>query len=566
MSGTGATWVGLQPGQILGLTSLRERWRDPTREAVRLQAVDTWDQGGVLGSYATFTYAGGRLTLDAARTAYTPDGYRVLPDPAWPGFTDVPYQDSGATVYTLGACWNDVPVEVAEGTLGAPLFSAYQERIGRLLTPDSVTDTGAGVRLTLTTALHPGERWSNVAHTRPVRAWFTRSDGTPATADTEALVAGTLTYDGAAYVLEVPHYFGQDVLDTDPARYTVLLEGLTVAEPAAAAASAFVDTHVNLGTVTAGVHSSASQLLIDRLGTLWNRFGAEHDRATGVHTDVTALSVTVPSVIGDPDLDLLGQEVRMRSNTAGLALVLATLAGSGCAVRAEDGADSAGMEVDRDTGNVSVASTYGDVMLAASGGRLYAGTALETDEGVIGRQDTSTGLVYRYDPASGEPCTIDVAGGWVPGEWDPSSGDWIDADQTGSRAGVRSRHATTGTGSMNVTAQVNLGPFNTAAPDTVLRLDSVTFNYLSGLATLTLEVLQVHKSTGAQTVLATLTQAPGNSGPTTVSAAPLPIFLDPSTYVYVVEARGGGVPVGGSTQTGWTVRAVTLNCTAFAVM
>ncbi len=297
--GTGTSWTHLVAGRILGLQDMADTWLTPTREDGRQLRVDVWGGGGILGTLATLTVSSGRFTLAADRTAMTPDGYRLVLDNAADGFTNVPFANSGATAYTVGARRYDVPAGTCLTRQGRVEWSAYTEAIGRPVTPASVTDTGAGLRLTMTTALWTAEKHGNASYARPVKVWFQDANGRPAVNGSEAIYDGSLVYDGSAYYVDVPHSFGQDASapSTTAARYTVLLEGLTVASGSDASGSSFVDYHVVIGTITSGTFSSSSATVIDSLGELWSDYQAEHDPTDGSHTDVTADSIDATGTI-----------------------------------------------------------------------------------------------------------------------------------------------------------------------------------------------------------------------------------------------------------------------------
>lgn len=312
--GTGSSWTHLVAGRILGLEDMADTWLTPTREDGRQLRADVWGGGGIFTTLATLTVSSGRFTLAADRTAMTPDGYRLVLDNAADGFTNVPFANSGATAYTVGARRYDVPAGTCLTKQGRVEWSAYTEAIGRPVTPASVTDTGAGLRLTMTSTLWTAEKHGNAAYTRPVKCWFQDANGRPAVNGSEAIYDGSLVYDGSAYYVDVPHSFGQDSAapSTTAARYTVLLEGLTVASGADAAGASFVDYHVVIGTITSGAFSSAAATVIDSLGELWSDYQAEHDPADGSHTDVSADSVTATGTI-HTDGNLEGDRVALNA-------------------------------------------------------------------------------------------------------------------------------------------------------------------------------------------------------------------------------------------------------------
>lgn len=310
---TGDLILNLYPEKTIAFEDLATRFADPLRAGLLTLMADVWGQGGVLDSAPGITSASALLTLDDERFAYTPEGYRVHLDPAADGFFDLPFQDTGATTYTIGVASSEVPAEAELGGDGVPRWSHTEEAVGRVLTPASISVVGDTLEIVMTSVLAAGEKWASTSYDRPVRVWYEAADGTPATHTSEAVYDGVMVRTaGAVYKVVVPHHFGQGTPSTTAARYRVLLRGLTPADPTLAASGTFTDTHVLLGTVAgggSGAHSTTSVRIIVALGDLAADF---YGHPTLVHPTVVA---SIESVVKD-EPSVITVQARLPDGTA----------------------------------------------------------------------------------------------------------------------------------------------------------------------------------------------------------------------------------------------------------
>lgn len=273
---TGSTWHNLAAAAVLSLQALREYLLEPTREESRQLLEDLYGGGGggVLGSSAaTLTYSSSTLSLAADRDAVTGDGHRLFlaaSDAAW---TSIPFANSGATTYYVGAQAQDRPTRALAGLGGVIEYEAVIEDIGTLGAPDLVTDNGNGT-LTLRISTLVSPVWS-VGGTRPVVVWLV----TPVTAGVEAIYEGTCSASGGHVVVTVPHLLGQDPASTTASDYRVLVRGprITTTNITSSTSYAF------LGTVTSGTWSATAQV---KFPPFYALFDVEHDTGSGVHNRV----------------------------------------------------------------------------------------------------------------------------------------------------------------------------------------------------------------------------------------------------------------------------------------
>lgn len=294
---TGSTWLNLYPAKILGMQDLDTHSMASLRaQQVQLQD-DLWGDGGMLVTAATLTVSSDEFTLAASRNGFTPNGYRLNLDHTADEWQDVPFENSGATVYEVGARWNDVPETAEDGTDGQPHFGRYMERICEILTPDSVAnDGGGGLKLTMTTALSLGSKWSVSSETRPCIVWYEDTNGDPASTSTSvAIEAAALELDTGVYQIITAGRFG--VADLTAARYKVAILGPAIYRNTELPGDWTTD-YLQIGTITSGVFSNTGKLVINSVGSLWGLFGQQHNASTGVHTDVTADRVDVGSPSG----------------------------------------------------------------------------------------------------------------------------------------------------------------------------------------------------------------------------------------------------------------------------
>lgn len=277
---TGDTWLILEPTSILALQDIETAALDVVQDTMRQTLLDIYgDGGGVFGpTVAAFTPTGAALQLDADFDAITGTGYRIEADSAAAEWTAVPFANSGATVYYVGARANRVPSRCSANTIdGVPIYDREIEITGEVGNPTSVSVVGSTLVLTLTTLVTPG--WTS-GGTRPVRVWL---DGAPETTSGEAIYEGTASYTGGAVKVTVPHYLGQTTPTTSTGAYKVAVLGPTIRTTTLVGN----DDYVVLGTVTSGVWSGALQTPITTWGDLLALFHVQH-KADGTHDEVTA--------------------------------------------------------------------------------------------------------------------------------------------------------------------------------------------------------------------------------------------------------------------------------------
>lgn len=422
-------WANIFPQRVLDLAALDTGLAAPLRKTLTDLGADVLGKGGIFADYATFTYAGGLLTLDDDRIAWTGDGHRiVLDDVAGGGFASIPYADSGATPYYLGARYAEKPSGALLGFEGTPGFSTWVETSGETYTPSAVADRGssAGLRFTLTGALPTAMKWSTAGATRPVTVWKVN----PATSTSEAVATGTLELDTGEFVVDVDHYFGQlGTPSTTAADYRVLVEGLTIGLADFGTDAAYVD----LGVVTSTAHATTGELVLAPVSSWMPLFAAEHDVTTGAHTAITVQSIAGSGGTGN-DLDVSGNQVRLVASAAtGSAVAAAVASAAGSKARLQDAAATAKVEVAADgsivlstsvaakTIQIGVTGGSGDAALltldrdtnawTAQGGGGWTWSGL-IQSGV--KADAPFGLRYAYD--TGESLPIDCSpgnGGWT---------------------------------------------------------------------------------------------------------------------------------------------------------
>ena len=106
---TGDTLLNLYPAKILGLQDLDDHLVSPLQGDRDQLRQDVYGAGGSLDAKAVITVTGDELTLSADVQGYTPLGKRLLLDASESEWISTPFEDSGATVYSVGARHIDVP-------------------------------------------------------------------------------------------------------------------------------------------------------------------------------------------------------------------------------------------------------------------------------------------------------------------------------------------------------------------------------------------------------------------------------------------------------------------------
>lgn len=425
---TGDQYIGLYAGKILGLLALEEKMITPLRASVRAAMQDLLaPAGGVMDTAPSFTVAANLFTLDSDKEAYTPEGYKLVLDASAAIWQDVPFANSGATVYTLGAAALDLPTAAEVGTDGQYGFASFEEGIGRQTTPDSVaTDGGDGMILTMTAALFTGEKWALGAGTsRPVRVWYQTAQGRPLTASSEAVYDGVLEDNGTDYVINVPHIFGQTSINATTARYKVAILGPEPAVAARAGTSGFTEKNAILGTITSGVYATTGVTVLTSFGVLASAFAAEHDATTGAHKNITTTSTgTYPNLWTRP-ADAAGNasnaiEVRNNGGTAKVALLpgsSSAAAGGGKVAfpRPDLSADNtASIEVGAFAGTSRLKitnphATTSNVVEVVIDGAIYKDTTKTAPFGAF--VNSGSAFTFVFDNVGAGSLSVQIAGG-----------------------------------------------------------------------------------------------------------------------------------------------------------
>jgi len=290
MPTTGDTWINLSTGQILDFAALQTGLIDGLIDGLAELRADVYGQDTTLGSnLATWTYAASTLDLDATRSGVTPDGYRITADHTDAAWQNVPFADSGATIYHIGARRQVRPSTVTGNSAdGGYYYDETVEDVGELGAPDVITDRGGGAGLYVD--VNPGSsllgtNWT-VANTRPVVVYLVN----PVTASSAAIYEGTISWDAGAgkYRITVPHYFGQTTVSTTAADYRVLVQGPTISTTPLGSDPSYW----YLGACTSGVPATTGQNLVPTWGTWLALFGVEHDTASGKHGAINGDSFT----------------------------------------------------------------------------------------------------------------------------------------------------------------------------------------------------------------------------------------------------------------------------------
>lgn len=279
---TGAEVIALYLGKVLGFADLSTRFVDVLLAELHQHQADLFGGGGTIeegSGRLSWGYSSSTVTFAGDRHGWTGTGYRLFADVSEDEWQAVPFANSGATVYYLGARWNDEPGGVELGADGAIHYSHWIEAVGEVGPPDTATDNGDGtITLCVDTLVAPG--WT-VADTRPAVVWLE----TPETVGADAIYEGVLAYHaGSGEVrITVPHALGQDAISTTAADYRVLVRGPTISTSDLSA----VENYWFLGTVTSGACDNTAQALLNPFGVTAGAFSVQHG-TTGKHTTIEA--------------------------------------------------------------------------------------------------------------------------------------------------------------------------------------------------------------------------------------------------------------------------------------
>jgi hypothetical protein len=279
---TGRTWLALYPTSILALGDLTTGLRDSVLAELSSSTADVYGSSGTIGgTKAAWTYGAPTISLSATVKGVTGDGERLTATAAGDGWTAIPFANTGGVAYEIGARRNFYPSDVSTSTIdGLPAYTEATEAVGELGAPSAVTDTGTGLRFTITTLAKTV--WTG-AQTRPVKVWkATPSSGVLAT----AVVDGVAEYDGAGGIrVTITGYLGQAqaTASLTAADYLILVLGVTVAPPGGVIG---VSAYWFMGTITTGVFTNAAATAFIPWGSWLSTFAVEHDTGTGKHTTV----------------------------------------------------------------------------------------------------------------------------------------------------------------------------------------------------------------------------------------------------------------------------------------
>jgi len=309
---TGSTWLLLDVNSILALQDLTSALADPLADEKAQLAADVYGGDGVLGSTkAAITYASSLLTLSATVEGYTESGERLTLDHTADEWQDIPFADSGATTYHVGARANRRPIAVSSNTIdNQPTYTREIEDVGELGPPNAAADLGPGVDLIVDTLVAPG--WTVGGGTRPAYVWLV----TPATSGGDAIYTGNVVYSGGAWRVQVPHNMGQATVSTNAADYRVFIPGPTVRTTDLSLDPAYL----YLGTVVSGLFNDMNQPLFGYWSDLVTAFEVEHRSSDGSHRNVLADSVQAGQ-LGTPSGTKVQTQAGSGGDSAGFAQV-----------------------------------------------------------------------------------------------------------------------------------------------------------------------------------------------------------------------------------------------------
>lgn len=293
---TNREWASLEAGAIVSLSQLGTNLISPVRAEHEQLAADLWGAGGVLGgSKVSLTYGSSpsaQVTLAGNFAAYTGDGDRVagLTSETW--WQGVPFANSGATTYYIGAAACDVPQDVRQGSDGGYYYTHHIERVGVVWNPDSVSVVGGtSLELDMATAVEDG--WGS-GRTRVVVVWLT----TPASGSSSvAIHVGTVVESSGTFKISIPNLMGQESLggaSTTAGDYNVALLGPRITSTDISANTAYFF----MGTITSTVFTNTAQFTIDSMATMEANLEG-HAAESGAHSPSSMLDAYNTSGAGD---------------------------------------------------------------------------------------------------------------------------------------------------------------------------------------------------------------------------------------------------------------------------
>lgn len=233
---TDALVTRLYNKKLLPLDQFKDQFLDYLLGVFRGMAADAYNNDGVFDSATPVTPSGNNaISIAGAFRGVTGTGYTIDVDALDDRLQAVAIPPDAATVYHVGLEQSlvEVGIEVNPRT-GEYEYRSFQELIGRVGTPNLVTDNGNGTITLRVNSL--GESGKSYAG-RTVRVWLkSRTNSGPgplAGTEGEAFETLTITYSAPDNSITTAGNFGQDTVSTTASDYVVMLVGPTVMRLAA---------------------------------------------------------------------------------------------------------------------------------------------------------------------------------------------------------------------------------------------------------------------------------------------------------------------------------------------
>jgi parallel beta-helix repeat protein len=219
-------------------------------------------------------------------------------DQSWPAFftvdrantfTSIPFENTAAVDYYVGFTVMAKPLTSGANPLtGVYEYTSEEHRVGVRFTPDTVTDTGTGLKL----KFPAGEAFlgDRSLAGRTAYVWLE----TPVAESGTAIELATITWSGTANEITVG-YLGQSPASTTPSDYRVFLVGPVVSDLIPAGANGFIP----IGTITGGVSPSADISAQGQMPNLY-RLAKETLELAGPNTEGFRYKVRVRTGAGAP--------------------------------------------------------------------------------------------------------------------------------------------------------------------------------------------------------------------------------------------------------------------------
>jgi N-acetylneuraminic acid mutarotase len=212
---------------LVGRTTLDDLLLQYTSNKATETTKAVYGQDGVFGSGYTLTAGVGVFTVAGTQRCTDGEGHIMEPAVLSSFMTNVAFEDSGGSEYSVGLKWNTRPAQTLDNTgvvinpgTGVPEYVASYEVIGEVGDPDSVVDLGGSIRFIIDTVTEPGVsnagRLAIVYMKRPV-----------ASTENDAFEQCTVVWSGTNRITTTGT-LGQSVVSTNPADYEVHVVGPTV--------------------------------------------------------------------------------------------------------------------------------------------------------------------------------------------------------------------------------------------------------------------------------------------------------------------------------------------------